>query len=76
MLLSSVCVWPNVVIYLFCLVKEGNKQKTNSVALVHKSTILTEQRPLLVGEDCANFFQIEGIAWSVQRIPTAVFSVF
>jgi hypothetical protein len=50
--------------------KKQNKQ-TNSVALVHKRTIPTE-RPPLVGE----LLQIEGVAWSAQQIPMAVFSVF
>jgi hypothetical protein len=46
-----------------------------SVILVHEQTIPTEQPPL-VGEVSANSLQIEGVAWSVQRIPTAVLSVF
>jgi hypothetical protein len=41
------------------------------VAFVRKRTIPTE-RPSLVGEVSANFLPIEGVAWSVQRIPTAV----
>jgi hypothetical protein len=36
----------------------------------------TIERPSLVGEVSANFLQVEGIVWSVQRIPTAVISVF
>jgi hypothetical protein len=51
---------------------KNNKKETNPVALVRKQTIPTE-RPPLVGEVIANFLQIEGIAWSAQRIPTAVF---
>jgi hypothetical protein len=47
------------------------KLKLNSVALVRKRTIPTE-RPPLVGEVSANFLRVEGVAWSVQRIPTAV----
>jgi hypothetical protein len=39
--------------------------------LVPKQTIPTE-RPKLVGEVSANFLRIEGVAWSAQRIPTAV----
>jgi hypothetical protein len=46
-----------------------------SVVLVRKRTIPTE-RPPHVGEVSANFLQIESVAWSAQRIPTAVFSVF
>jgi hypothetical protein len=30
------------------------------------------ERPPLVGEVSANFLRIEGVAWSAQRIPTAV----
>jgi hypothetical protein len=45
--------------------------KLNSVALVRKRTIPTEQPPL-VGEVSANFLRIKGVAWSAQRIPTAV----
>jgi hypothetical protein len=41
------------------------------VALVRKRTIPTD-RPPLVGEVSANFLRIEGVAWSAQRIPTAV----
>jgi hypothetical protein len=33
-------------------------------------------RPSLVGEVSANFLQIEGVVWSAQHIPMAVFSVF
>jgi hypothetical protein len=46
------------------------KGNINSVALVGKATIPTE-RPSLVGEVSANFLQIESVAWSAQRIPTA-----
>jgi hypothetical protein len=60
-----------------CNVKSGSQNKrTNSVALVREQTLPTE-RSLLVSEVGANFFlQIEGFAWSAQRIPTAIFSVF
>jgi hypothetical protein len=50
-------------------------QITNSVALVRKRALPTE-RPPLVGEVSANFLRVEDVAWSRQRIPTAVFSVF
>jgi hypothetical protein len=43
----------------------------NSVAVVRKRTIPTE-RPPLVGEVSANILLVEGVAWSAQRIPTAV----
>jgi hypothetical protein len=39
----------------------------NSVALVRERTLPTE-RPPLVGE----VLRIEGVAWSVQRIPTVL----
>jgi hypothetical protein len=45
--------------------------KLNSVAVVRKRTIPTK-RPQLVGEVNANFLRVEGVAWSAQRIPTAV----
>jgi hypothetical protein len=48
--------------------------KLNSVALVRKRTILTE-RPSHVGEVCVKFAD-KGVAWSAQRIPTAVNVVF
>jgi hypothetical protein len=38
--------------------------------VVCKRTIPTE-RPPLDGEVSANFLQIEGVAWSAQRIPAA-----
>jgi hypothetical protein len=41
------------------------------MALVRKRTIPTE-RPPLVAEVSANFLRVEGVAWSAQRIPTAV----
>jgi hypothetical protein len=41
------------------------------MAIVHKQTIPTE-RPPLVNEVSANFLRVEGVAWSVQRIPMAV----
>jgi hypothetical protein len=47
-------------------------KKLNCVHLVRKLTIPTERGPL-VGEVSDNFlFRIEGVAWSAQRIPTAV----
>jgi hypothetical protein len=49
--------------------------KLNSVALVRERPIPTE-RPPLVGEVSANVLRIEGVAWSVRRIPTSVISVF
>jgi hypothetical protein len=42
----------------------------NSVALVRERPL---PRPPLVGEVGANILQIEVVAWSAQRIPTAVF---
>jgi hypothetical protein len=54
---------------------DGFSSHQNSVVLLRKRTILTE-RPPLVGEVSANLLRIEGVAWSAQRIPTAVFSVF
>jgi hypothetical protein len=57
------------------LIKAKIKQQQNSVVLVRKRTIPTE-RPPHVDEVSANFLQIEGVAWSAQRIPAAVFSVF
>jgi hypothetical protein len=47
------------------------KTKLNSVALVHERTMPTERPPLVV-KVSANFLQIEGVEWSVQRIPTVV----
>jgi hypothetical protein len=41
------------------------------MALVRERTIPTK-RPPLVGEFSANFLQIEGVAWSAQRIPPVV----
>jgi hypothetical protein len=41
---------------------------TNSVALVRERTMPTE-RPPLVGEVSANFWEYSGVAWSVRRIP-------
>jgi hypothetical protein len=54
----------------------GGYIKKKTVALVRKRTI--PYRPTAaVGEVSANFLRIEGLAWSAQRIPTAVnFSVF
>jgi hypothetical protein len=49
----------------------GRLIETNSVAVVRKRTIPTE-RPPLVGEVSANLLRVEGVAWSEQRIPTAV----
>jgi hypothetical protein len=51
-----------------------HRTKLNFVALVREQTIPTE-RPPLVGEVSANFLRIEGVAWSAQRIPTAVISI-
>jgi hypothetical protein len=45
--------------------------KLYSVALVRKRTIPTEWPPN-VGEVSAKFFRIKCVAWSAQRIPTAV----
>jgi hypothetical protein len=39
--------------------------------LVRKRTIPTE-RPPLFGEVNANFLRVQSVAWSAQRIPTAV----
>jgi hypothetical protein len=50
------------------------KNKTNSMALARKRAIPTERLPL-VGEVSVNFLRIEVVAWSAQRIHTAVFSV-
>jgi hypothetical protein len=47
------------------------QQTQNSVSFVRKRTILTE-RPPHVGEVSAKFLPKQGVAWSVQRIPTAV----
>jgi hypothetical protein len=41
------------------------------VAEVRKRSIPAEQPPL-VDEVSANFLRVEGVAWSAQRIPTAV----
>jgi hypothetical protein len=46
-------------------------QKLNSVAVVRKRTIPTE-RPPLVGEASAKLLRVEDVAWSGQRILTAV----
>jgi hypothetical protein len=48
----------------------ATKLKLNSVALVRERAIPTE-RPPLVGEVVPDL-RIEGIAWSLQRIPTVV----
>jgi hypothetical protein len=56
-------------VYVLSLPTKNKKKK--SVALVSKRTIPTE-RPPLVGEVIANFWWVEGVAWSEQRIPTAV----
>jgi hypothetical protein len=45
------------------------------MALVREQIIPTE-RPQLVDEVSANFRKVEGVMLSVQRIATAVFSVF
>jgi hypothetical protein len=44
--------------------------KLNSVAFSPQANYT--ERPPLVGEVRANFLRIEGVAWSAQRIPTAV----
>jgi hypothetical protein len=41
------------------------KLKLNSVALVHKKTIPTEQPPL-VGKTSAKLLWVEGVVWSGQ----------
>jgi hypothetical protein len=41
------------------------------MAVVLKRAIPTE-RPPLVSEVSANLLRVEGVAWSAQRIPTAV----
>jgi hypothetical protein len=46
-------------------------KKLYSVALVRKRTIPTE-RPPLVDEVSAKLLRVKGVAWSAQRIPTAV----
>jgi hypothetical protein len=51
------------------------KKQISSVALVRKRIIQIERKQL-VGDVMANFYGIEGVAWSAQRIPTAVFSAF
>jgi hypothetical protein len=61
--------------YIQINVLNNNRQKIDSVALVLERIIPTE-RPSLVGEYNANFLRIEGVAWSAQRIPMAVFSIF
>jgi hypothetical protein len=57
------------------LVVRTSKTKLNSVASIRDRTIPTE-RPPLVGEVIANFWGLEGVAWSARRIRTAVFSAF
>jgi hypothetical protein len=47
------------------------RKKQPPWAVVRKRTISTERQPL-VGEVSDNFLRIEGVAWSEQRIPTAV----
>jgi hypothetical protein len=49
--------------------------KENSAALAVKRTIPTEQPPL-VGEVFCQLLRIQDVAWSAQRIPSTVFSVF
>jgi hypothetical protein len=51
--------------------KNKYKKKKNSVALVRKRTI-PYRTTAAVGEVSDNFLRIEGVAWSAQRIPTAV----
>jgi hypothetical protein len=48
-----------------------NKLKKTPRALVRERTMPIE-RPPLVGEVVPTFLRIEGVAWSVQRIPTVV----
>jgi hypothetical protein len=50
-------------------------KKLNSVELVRERTMSTERPPIVV-EINVNFLWKEGVAWSAQRIPTAVFSDF
>jgi hypothetical protein len=45
--------------------------KLNSVVVVRKRTIPTERLPL-VGKVSADVLRVEGVAWSAQRISTAV----
>jgi hypothetical protein len=52
----------------------NSKIKTTPWPLVRKPTI--PERPPHVGEVSANFLRIEGVAWSAQRIPSAINSVF
>jgi hypothetical protein len=60
---------------LFKITKKTKKKtKKTPCPLVRKRTIPTE-RPPIVGEVSANFLRIEGVAWSVQRIPPVVNSV-
>jgi hypothetical protein len=54
---------------------ESWSRNNKSVAWVHERTI-SIARPPLVGEVSANILRVEGVAWSAQRIPTAVFSIF
>jgi hypothetical protein len=49
----------------------AGKTKLNSVVVVPKRTTPTE-RTSLVGEDSAILLRVEGVAWSAQRIHTAV----
>jgi hypothetical protein len=46
-----------------------------TITLARERTIPTERLPL-VGEVSANFCGLEGVAWSAQKIPTAVISYF
>jgi hypothetical protein len=45
--------------------------KKNSVAFSPQANY-TDRATATCGRSCANFLRIEGVAWSVQRIPTAV----
>jgi hypothetical protein len=54
---------------MFLCIYQKNIQMCNSVALVRKRIIPTE-RPPLVSE--VKLLRIEDVAWSAQRIPTAV----
>jgi hypothetical protein len=49
----------------------ATQTKLRSVYLLHKQTTPTE-RPPHVGEVKSQLLRIEGVAWSAQRIPTAV----
>jgi hypothetical protein len=52
-------------------VEPADKLKTNSVALILHANY-THRRPPRVGEDSVNFGEYTSVAWSEQRVPTAV----